>query len=462
MFRLAGLGAIVASVALSYSAPALVQPANAKAVHVVPQLLRYPYLTDVIGSSAMVNLATNSASPTPVVSWGLAGSCLSSTASATGLPLKVRGKSEWQFKAQLAPLAGNTAYCYRASQGGVDLLGADPSPTFTSALPAGNATSFSFAVFGDWGAGTPDEANVLSQIDNSPANFVVTTGDNVYNDGTQNDYGDLVKGRVFGSGYWKQPGIRHPAFLSQGNHGFGLPLPYVQNWPQDATVRASGGAYQADSYCGVGKLPRCPSTSVYTNAWYAFDWGLARFYVLDAAWDDHTGGYLGDFQAHWNGPVSGCPACGTELQWLKQDLATHAGTSLKFAFFHYPLRADGGHVSDTLLQGPSGLEGLLASNGVGIVFNGHSHIYERNLPQIPGSPMVNYVAGAGGRALTSVNRCSPFDAYALGAGSSCHAPKPASLQDVFSFILVTVNGNKVTVAPTNEKGITFDVQTYMH
>lgn len=463
--RVALLCAIVSAisnVALPYSTRALAQPSNAKAVLAPPQLLRYPYLTDVVGSSATVNLATNSASPVPVIQWGVAGHCLTSAAATTGVPVKVRGNSEWQFKAHIGPLAGNTAYCYRASQGGVDLLGADASPIFTAALPAGNPTSYSFAVLGDWGAGTPDEANVLSQIDNSPASFVVTTGDNVYNNGTQSDYGDLVKGRVFGSGYWKQPGTRHPAFLSQGNHGFGQPLPYLQNWPQDIAVQTSGGTYRADSFCGVGKLPQCPSTMTYTDAWYAFDWGLSRFYVLDAAWDDNTGGYLGDFQAHWNGPVVGCPACGTELQWLKQDLASHARTRHKFAFFHYPMRADGGHSSDTFLQGPKGLEGLLASNGVGIVFNGHSHIYERNLPQIPGSPMVNYIAGAGGRTLSSVNRCSPFDAYALGSASSCHAPMPTSAQDVFHFILVTVSGNQVTVTPTNEKGITFDVQTYLN
>ena len=59
---------------------------------------------------------------------------------------------------------------------------------------------------------------------------------------------------------------------------------------------------------------------------YAFDWGNARYYVLEAAWSDTNGGYQGDFEAHWNGPVVGCPVCGTELQWLQTDLAAHAAT----------------------------------------------------------------------------------------------------------------------------------------
>ena len=156
----------------------------------------------------------------------------------------------------------------------------------------------------------------------------------------------------------------------------------------------------------------------------------------------------------------GARPCGAELQWLKADLAAHAG-ALKFAFFHYPLHSDSSsQSSDTFLTGPNGLEGLLANNGVGIVFNGHAHHYERNFPQIPGKPLVSYVTGGGGDALGSVSTCSAFDAYAIGSNSSCQAPKPASAANVYHFLLVTVNGNQVTVTPTDSTGRTFDVQTY--
>lgn len=134
---------------------------------------------------------------------------------------------------------------------------------------------------------------------------------------------------------------------------------------------------------------------------------------------------------------------------------------MKFAFFHYPLHADSSSQgSDTYLGGTGGLEGLLAANHVSVVFNGHAHIYERNLPQIPGSPMVSYVTGGGGAALGTVDSCSGFDAYAIGSGSSCRAPKPTSNSHVYEFLLVTVNGNQVTVTPTDSTGQTFDRQTY--
>ena len=51
--------------------------------------------------------------------------------------------------------------------------------------------------------------------------------------------------------------------------------------------------------------------------------------------------------------------------------------------------------------------------------------------------------------------------YAIGSGgSSCRAPRPSSNANVFHFLLVTVNGNTVTVRPTDSTGQTFDVQTY--
>jgi chitodextrinase len=247
-------------------------------------------------------------------------------------------------------------------------------------------------------------------------------------------------------------------FATEGNHGFSTNLPYLQNFPAPSAAATSGGRFRQETYCCISTLS---GSKTYPSAWYAFNWGSSRFYVLEAAWADSQGGYQGDFLAHWNGPVSGCGPCGAELAWLQNDLAAHAG-SLKFAFLHYPLYSDSSsQVSDTYLSGPGRLEGLLANNGVGIAFTGHAHHYQRNFPQIAGKPLVSYLTGGGGAALGSVSSCSAFDAYAIGSGgSSCRAPRPASNANVFHFLLVTVNGNQVTVTPTDSTGHTFDVQTY--
>ncbi len=421
-----------------------------------PALRRAPYTTEAVANSVTVSWATDRSQSTGTASWGAAGAggCTPSTiVAATRSSITVGSTSEYQWTAVLSFPSPGT-YCYRVQLAGADLLGADPSPQVTTAGAAG--ASFSFAVLGDWGAGTNAQANVMSRIGTSPASFVVTTGDNVYNSGTETEYGDLTQGNVFQPQYLPAIGSR-PFFAAEGNHGFSTNLPYLQNFPAPMAAQTSGGRYRQESYCCISTLSGAHG---YPSSWYAFNWGSARFYVLEAAWADSQGGYQGDFLAHWNGPVAGCGPCGAELQWLQADLAAHSGT-LKFAFFHYPLHSDSSSQgSDTYLSGPSGLEGLLANNGVGIVFNGHAHHYERNYPQIPGKPLVSYVTGGGGAALGSVSTCSAFDAYAIGSNSSCRAPKPVSAANVYHFLLVSVNGNQVTVTPTDSTGRTFDVQTY--
>ncbi len=424
----------------------------------LPLVTRAPYFTDATTTSERLNFATKTQSPAPVVTYGQSPGCSGASANATLVaPITVGTTTEYQWNAVLSPLVASTTYCYSVTQGGSDQLNG-AMPTFTTP-PLAGTSSYSFAVLGDWGAGTTDETSVLNQIRSSPAQFVVTVGDNVYNSGTQSEYGDTSQGNVYTSANWPI-GQSIPFFAAHGNHGFTQNLPYLQNFPQGTVVAASGGRLQQDTYCCISTLGT--QTPKYASAWFAFDWGNARFYVLEAAWADSLGAYQGDFQAHWNGPVTGCAVCGTELQWLENDLAAHSGTSLKFAFFHYPLYSDDKNQgSDTYLQGTSGLEGVLANAGVKIAFNGHAHIYERNKPQIAGKPMVSYITGTGGASLGTVGSCSAFDAYAIGGGGTpCNAPAPTNSSQVFGFLLVTVNGTKVTVTPTDENGHAFDVQNY--
>jgi hypothetical protein len=197
----------------------------------------------------------------------------------------------------------------------------------------------------------------------------------------------------------------------------------------------------------------------YASAWYAFDWSRARFYVLESAWADDSRAYQSDFEAHWNGPVRGCPVCGRELEWLQRDLAAHADTPVKFAFLHYPFHVDNtAERSDDFLSGTQALEGVLAAGGVDVAFTGHAHVYERNHPQVGG--LVTYVTGGGGGELSPINTCSTFDAYALGDSSSCHTEVPETPLAVFHFLLVTVANDAIIVTPTDALGAIFDPQVF--
>ena len=397
--------ALILAVALA----SLSSPPRAAEAATNGALTRYPYLTDSVQASITLNWATDTSGTTGSATWGPVGDCAANTVAATRTSMTVGAKPEYQWAATI-PVSPDHRYCYRVRLGAADLLGSDVSPEFTSQVAAGSTTPYSFAVFGDWGqayAGgvNADQTNVLKQISLSGARFAVMTGDTAYPGGSQKEYGDLQQsgadiGTVFGPTFWGVPGRSVPVFNVTGNHGFTNGNVQVVNWPQKQAAATSGGKYLMESYPSInGSTPKS-----YPSMWYAFDAGPARFYALTSAWGDSNVGtgsvYENDRDAHWS-PSS------AEYQWLKADLAAHP-SSLKFAFWHYPLYADsGGQPSDTFLQGGDGtLQGLLDQNNVAIAFNGHAHGYERNKPDAAG--LVSYVLGNGGAALGKVERLQPL------------------------------------------------------
>ena len=439
-----------------------------------PALRRYPYLTDTVGPYATINWATDRSETSGTVRFGKVGSeaCTAHYVLATKTPISVNGVLEYQWKAQLNLVPG-TQYCYRVYLGTspvneVDLLGSDPAPSFWTQVPSGAIQSYSFVVIGDWGevdaSGTNSyQANLMSLIASSGARFVVTTGDNGYPDGNQKNFGDLIQtglniSAIFGPSFWKIPGASLPIFPTLGDHGFSSPdtyHPQLINWPQDRAVSTSAGRYVKETYCCLDGT----TSAVYPSAWYAFDAGPARFYILNATWDEVNIGtasqYQVDYDYHW---AAGTP----QYEWLKADLAAHPSV-LKFAFWHFPVYSDNPFEStDTFLQGSNSLEGLLKQYGVDLGFTGHAHIYERNLASASGIP--NYITGGGGATLGTLGTCTSLDAYAIKfttTGKACgSAPVPTSAGQVFHFLKVTVNGTSVTVTPINSLGQTFDVIDY--
>jgi hypothetical protein len=444
-----------------------------------PQLKRYPYLTDVVGSNATVNWATDQSRTSGTIKYGKVGSepCTAHSKTASRSTITVNAVPQYQWLANLTGLTQGARYCYRIQLGTtspvIDLLGTDASPEFYAQLPAGSSEPFSFAVLGDWGAvgdtqAGPDnkQADVMSQIAASGVRFALGTGDTAYPSGSQTNYGDLIQtganiSTVFAPEFWKKVGASTPMFNATGNHGFNST--FLSIWPQSTAVVGSGGRYVMDTYCCLNDT----TSASYPSAWYAFDAGNARFYVLEAAWSTSNVGtadrYKNDYDTHWT-PTS------AEYQWLENDLRTHP-SRLKFAFFHFPLySSDPGEPSDTYLQGTNSLEGLLARHGVDIAFSGHGHNYTRTVKP-SGDSLVTYMTGGGGARLRPATTCAFPVAYALGwsyssGGSACvdGAPAgtglPTSIDQVFHFLKVSVDGNRVTVTPTDSQGRTFDVKTY--
>ena len=434
-------------------------------------LRRYPYLTDLVKRSVTINWATTTAITSGRVTYGRQGveSCSAHTVDATRQTIVVRSTSEYQWRASLTGLARDAAYCYRVGGSSKDLLGSDPTPTFHTQVPRRSSTPYSFAVLGDWGevdshGQNPNQAAVLSELAASDARFAVTTGDVAYPDGSQQNYGDLVQtgsdtSAIFGPDFWTVAGDHIAMFNVLGNHG--LKDTTLINWPEKRAANGSKGRYRMETYCCVNGT----FSKDYPSAWYAFNAGRARFYVLDATWSNANLGdgslYENDYDAHWTVNAD-------EYTWLENDLDRHPA-AVKFAFFHFPLYSPNStEASDPYLQGLAPrLEGLLASGGVDIVFNGHAHVYSRSVPSAGGRP-VTYVTGGGGGRLEPVSKCGAPVAYAIGwsyssdvHGSACGpASRPTSISQVFHYLLVTVDGTKVTVTPINADGQSFDVKTY--
>lgn len=455
-----------------------VQPASAA---VSPALKRYPYLTDAVGTYMTVNWATDRSATTGAVRWGrtgATGSCSPATSvPATRASITVNGVAEYQWKATFSVgTAGE--FCYRPYLGSAstDLLGADTSPRAKPQVPVGSSQPYSFAVLGDTGEVDANgdngaQAALMRSIAASGARFAVQTGDFGHPNNDQTNFGDLVQkgantSAVFGPSFWKTAGTSIPMFTVPGNHGVTNDAMLV-NFPQARAVSTSSGTYAMTTYCCLnGTLSQSQQ-----SAWYAFDAGNARYYMLTAAWADSNLGtlpgtnrslklYQNDYDNHWAPGKA-------EYEWLKNDLAAHAGTAVKMAFFHFPLNSDQAtEQSDTNLQGAGSLEGLLASNGVDVAYNGHAHIYQRNNKSPLG--LVSYTTGGGGANPQSIgSTCRTIDAYGVGwsgtsnAGNKCgSAPTPSSRGQVFHYLLVTVNGTSVTVTPVNSLDQRFDIRTY--
>jgi fibronectin type 3 domain-containing protein len=511
-------------------APSLLQVSSATGA--TTTLARYPYLTDLTSSSVAVTWSTSSLDTSPgVVTYGVAGSsCSTTSVAAAKSPSTYSAFGEttpyYQHSVQLTSLSPSTTYCYRVWSGttspGTALLAEPPVfPTTFTTLPAADSTApFSFDVLGDFGEtsltnGSPlgtynpyqdaldSQLAATTRLASNPATFAVSTGDIAYSDGTPTNYGDLnhaadrvggaaEQSNVFDGRYWGKVGGALPLFATTGNHGRNNT--FFSTWPTPTNVAASSGAYGTNvAYASVDGLP----AGNYASDWYAFMVGNVRFYILDADWTDlsqtayptlgtacKNGScptYQADRDQHWQKQSA-------EYTWLANDLqrdATARGASaLRVAFFHYPLRVDQNNWTtqqDVYLQnspanpngGAESLEALLSAGHVNLAFNGHAHLYQRNVP--PAGGVISYVTGGGGGVPTNVastSACSSTDAYARGwdpthaVGSSCGTPagggaaKPGTAAQAYSFLKVTVSGTDITVSPTDSTGAMFDQVTY--
>lgn len=226
-----------------------------------------------------------------------------------------------------------------------------PSPTFTQEAPpspAGNTPSrispiptqtdtpvpqkVRFAVIGDYGSGSDAEGEVAALVKSWGPEFIITTGDNNYPDGSS-DTIDPHIGQFFHEfiapyqGYYGEGAQVNRFFPSLGNHDWHSPgaLPYLEYFTLHGNER-----------------------------YYDFIWGPVHFFALDSDSDEPDGVGRSSQQANW----------------LQASLA--ASTSpWRIVYFHHAPYSSGLHGPVDWMQWP------FAEWGADIVLSGHDHTYER-------------------------------------------------------------------------------------
>jgi hypothetical protein len=206
------------------------------------------------------------------------------------------------------------------------------------AAPA-RATGFTFAVVGDFGSGSSNEAAVASIIESWRPDFVLTVGDNAYPLGSAG----LLDRDIFGP----YAGVMRESawFPALGNHD----------------VKANGGTPELEAFHSLGQ-----------ERWYRFTWGRTAVVVLDS--DVSVG--------------PGSP----QLRFARSALALKS--CFRFAAWHHPpWEPPGARLSPGLRRN---IVPLVEKDGVQVVFEGHLHAYARSRPHNG----VLYVAvGTGGADL---------------------------------------------------------------
>jgi chitodextrinase len=303
------------------------------------QIARGPYLSNVMGRSAVVSWWTNI--PTPgVVSWGLA--------SATERSARDPAGSVWRHSVTIRGLRPGRTYRYQVGNG-AGLVSA--ASTFRSAAPPGQG--FTFAVIGDYGAGGAGATQNAARIAAAGTSFLLTVGDNVYPSAGHPDPNFLTTYSDFDHRFYRPFG---PAIARQ------------------AFVPANGNK----EYYGLGAFWANFPMPGSNHSWYGYDWGDAHILVLDT-----------------EQPFApGTP----QYAFAAADLAAHQRAGFRIVVVHVPP-----YSSTTAATGWEAVQQqlvpLFQQQRVSLVLSGDSHNYERTHPMINGVPAaggVTYVVTGGG------------------------------------------------------------------
>ncbi len=232
---------------------------------------------------------------------------------------------------------------------------------------ASTPTGIRFAVIGDYGSDTQDEAAVAYMINGWNPDLIITVGDNRYLDNSYDDtvgqyYCDYLKDVQSGPKCAGGDAATSRFFPTLGNHDY-----------------SDGGGL--DEYLNYFSLPGVASTSSSdTERYYDFVMGPVHFFALDS-----------------HGALASRSDLLAQQDWLRAALAGST-SAWNVVFFHHSAYSSASHHgSSQFMQWP------FEAWGADVVFGGHTHSYERL--QIGGIPF--FVSGTGGKSLYDISSPLP-------------------------------------------------------
>lgn len=237
------------------------------------------------------------------------------------------------------------------------------SSAFGWAAAAVPSTSLPFLVVGDWGI--PNQAESAKRVastmglvaDEIAARFVISTGDNFYNEGVESIDDPLWQ--VLFEQVYNALSLNCPWYVVLGNHDYG------------------GNPDAELAYSHKSLRWRMPSRYYSTHEVFG-DGTTADFFFLDTQ---------PLAQENWWNDLVG-HAAQAQLAWLEDELRK-SRARWKFVVGHHPVYSGGAHGNTPALI--SGVRPLLYRYGVQAYFNGHDH----DLQHIEVGGVHYFTSGAG-------------------------------------------------------------------
>ncbi|RFS20752.1 metallophosphoesterase [Chitinophaga silvatica] len=337
--------ALLLSIGSLQAQTGITKPDNIK-----PALIRGPYLQAATSNSIVIRWRTDSYTRSRV-QYGTEPGKLDQQAQNADLVT--------EHKIKITDLKPNTRYYY--SIGGYQyVLQGDENNRFTTLPVSGTTGLFRIAALGDCGNNSVNQRQVKDQLikylGNKELNAWILLGDNAYPNGKDAEY----QSNFFN--VYKDDLLRYsPLFPAPGNHD------YRDN---DISAKYNAETHQT-AYFQNFTMPtegEAGGLASHNPAFYSFDVGNVHFLSLDSYGLEDNSTHMWD-------------TAGAQAQWVLNDLAANKNKDWVVAYFHHPPYTMGSHDSDDeddLIAIRENFIHLLERNGVDLVVNGHSHVYERS------------------------------------------------------------------------------------